>query len=266
MDSISRSWLEILRETADAVRERTGRLLPERVSVPHAMFKERLDRSAHEAILETLQRRAVSVRLVSEEGEATFGAGEVTLTADPVDGTTNLARGLPPAVVSLSAARGEHQSGVFAGVVSDLFSGTTCWAGTEGGAYRDGLPVRVAPPVSYRDGLVSLEVSKLEDLSPVTSLITGARHIRAAGCAASSLCRVAEGVLDAHVDERGSIRATDVSAGLFILGQAGGTWAVDGQPAGDFSLRRETRFRLTAASCPDLLEEIAARRRRRAAS
>jgi fructose-1,6-bisphosphatase/inositol monophosphatase family enzyme len=262
MGSTSLSWREILHETAEAVRDQTGRLLPERGAMSQESFKERLDCSAQEAILETLRRRALSVRLVSEEGVETLGSGEVTLTADPVDGTTNLARGLPPSVVSLSAARGGRQSGVFAALVMDLGSGSTYWAEADRGAYRDGLPIRVSPPVPYRDGLVSLEVSKLDDLSPVASLITGARHIRAAGCAASSLCRVAEGVLDAHVDERGSIRATDVSAGLFILSRAGGLWAVDGTRFADFPLLRETRFRLTAASSPELMEEIAERRRR----
>ncbi|MCF8061567.1 MAG: hypothetical protein K9M82_03540 [Deltaproteobacteria bacterium] len=261
MDSISLSWHEILHEAANSVRERIRRLLPERGTMSFLAFKDLLDRHAHEAILDTLRRRAVSARLVSEEGEETFGEGEFTVTADPVDGTTNLARGLPPSVVSLSAARGMHQSEVVAGLVLDLGSGSFYWADPVRGATRDGLPIRVAPPVSYREGLISMDISKMKDISPVVSLITGARHIRSAGCAASSLCRVAEGLLDAHVDGRGSIRATDVSAGLYILGRAGGVWAVNGIPFGDFSLLRDTRFRLAAASRHDLLEEIARRSR-----
>ena len=256
MDSISLFWLEILGEAASAVRERIRHLLPERGTVSIPSFKERLDLQAHEAIVETLRGRGVSARLVSEEGEETFGGGEFTVTADPVDGTTNLARGLPPSVVSLSAARGRFQSEVVAALVSDLPSGSTYAADPVRGAMRDGRPVMVSGPVAYRDGLISVDVSKMDDLSRMVPLITRARHIRAAGCAASSLCRVAEGSLDAHVDERGSIRATDVSAGLFILKQAGGVWAVDGDPFRDFPLQRETRFRLTAASSRDLLEEI----------
>lgn len=262
MGSTSLSWHEVLHEAASAVRERIRRLLPQRGTRPFPAFKDLLDRNAHEAILETLRRRALSVRLVSEEGEETLGAGEFTVTADPVDGTTNLARGLPPSVVSMSAARGAHQSEVFAALVSDLIGGSSYWADPVRGALRDGRPIRVAAPVSYGEGLVSMDVSKMADLSAVAPLITRARHIRSAGCAASSLCRVAEGVLDAHVDERGTIRGTDVSAGLFILGQAGGAWTVDGSPFGGFPLLRETRIRLTAASGTELLEEIAACRSR----
>jgi myo-inositol-1(or 4)-monophosphatase len=259
MDSTSLFWLEVLGEAASAVRERIRHLLTERGTMSIPSFKERLDLRAHEAIVDTLRRRAVSARLVSEEGEETFGGGEFTVTADPVDGTTNLARGLPPSVVSLSAARGPFQSEVVAALVADLPSGSTCAADPSRGAMRDGRPITVSRPASCRDGLISVDVSKMSDLSTMVPLLTRARHIRAGGCAASSLCRVAEGVLDAHVDERGSIRAVDVSAGLFILKQAGGVWTVDGGPFRDFPLQRETRFRLTAASSPHLLEEISTR-------
>ncbi len=43
-----------------------------------------------------LARRGISACLVSEEGVDTFG-GEHTITADPVDGTTNLAADSVPA-------------------------------------------------------------------------------------------------------------------------------------------------------------------------
>jgi fructose-1,6-bisphosphatase/inositol monophosphatase family enzyme len=71
-----------------------------------------------------------------------------------------------------------------------------------------------------------------------------------------SLCQVAAGVLDAHVDIRGILRATDASAGLLILREAGGFYNVDGEPFGDFPLTRDTRFELAAASCPELMDEI----------
>ena len=71
-----------------------------------------------------------------------------------------------------------------------------------------------------------------------------------------SLCNVAAGVLDAHIDLRGILRATDASSGLLILREAGGIYEVEGEAFGDFSLTKETTFELVAASCPQLLNEI----------
>lgn len=219
-------------------------------------LKRLLDETAQEALCDTFLRRAVSACLVSEEGDEIFGQGEFTITADPVDGTTNLARGLSPSVVSLSVAERPRQEAVICSMILDLTSGCTFSAERGRGATRNGTPIQVSGVTGYRHGLISLDVSKMEDLSPVAALITGARHIRSQGCAALSLCHVAEGVLDAHVDVRGSLRATDVSAGLFILKQAGGICRVNGHPWGDFPLRKDTRVSLAAASQPALLEEI----------
>jgi len=256
MNSSSPPWREILHEAADAVRLRVKGVLSGRGSCPVGELKRLLDETAQGALCDTFSRRGVSARLVSEEGEEIFGQGELIITADPVDGTTNLARGLSPSVVSLSVAERPRQGAVIHAVVSDLETGCTYYAESDRGATRNGLPIRVFGITGYGDGLISMDVSKMEDLSPVIPLITRARHIRAQGCAAVSLCHVAEGVLDAHVDIRGSIRATDISAGLFILKQAGGAYAVDGRPWGDFPLERETRVSLAAASDSALLEEI----------
>jgi fructose-1,6-bisphosphatase/inositol monophosphatase family enzyme len=47
------------------------------------------------------------------------------MVADPVDGTTNLARGLSPAVASISVSETGLQRGVIAGIVSNFFTGET---------------------------------------------------------------------------------------------------------------------------------------------
>jgi myo-inositol-1(or 4)-monophosphatase len=67
---------------------------------------------------------------------------------------------------------------------------------------------------------------------------------------------LASGVVDAHVDLRGSLRSTDVAAGLVILKEAGGIYRVNSSIGGDLELSRETTLRLVAASSPRTLEEI----------
>jgi len=71
-----------------------------------------------------------------------------------------------------------------------------------------------------------------------------------------TLCHVASGTMDAHIDLRGIVRATDVSAGLLILEEAGGVYTVDGVLRGDFPLTRDTRMELVATGSTELLDEI----------
>src|SRR5271169_6628047 len=57
-----------------------------------------VDLAAETAIVETLQQHGVSFMLISEEsGIEKFGTQpeECLVTVDPIDGTTNLMRGLP---------------------------------------------------------------------------------------------------------------------------------------------------------------------------
>jgi myo-inositol-1(or 4)-monophosphatase len=102
-----------------------------------------------------------------------------------------------------------------------------------------------------------MDLSKDPKLEKTSKLIAESRHTRQEGCSAASLCHVAEGVLDAHIDLRGIVRATDISAGLFIIKQAGGVYSVNDEPFGDLDLTRETRCKIIAANTKRLHDEIA---------
>jgi fructose-1,6-bisphosphatase/inositol monophosphatase family enzyme len=62
--------------------------------------------------------------------------------------------------------------------------------------------------------------------------------------------------MDAHIDLRGTLRATDVATGLLILREAGGIYSIDGAVCGDMELSRRTTLNLMAASGGGLLEDI----------
>lgn len=249
-------WRTVLNELVDNIQSKVLTTIPRRHSMPVNEFKRLLDEEAQKAIVETLTSNRVSANLVSEEGDQLFGDGDYVIVADPVDGTTNLARGLQPAVTSISVSETGTQSGVFAGIVVNLYTGETYFAERGKGAMQDEWPLQTAAPTKYRNALVSMDLSKTPHLDVMAPLIRESRHIRVEGCSAMSLCHVAAGVLDAHVDIRGILRATDASASLLILHEAGGVYYVDGEPFGDFPLTRETRFEVAAASCPELMDEI----------
>ena len=87
-------------------------------------------------------------------------------------------------------------------------------------------------------------------------ILEESRHIRQLGCSAMSLCYVSSGVVDAHIDVRGFLRATDCVAGLLINNEAGGIFAIDGVIGGDLPLTRETQLELVTASSSSLMTEI----------
>jgi len=221
-------------------------------------YKHILDEAAQSALVDTLKSRGVSAQLISEEGNVLIGGGGPTVIADPVDGTTNLARGLRYAVTCLSVSENGLQSGTLAALVSDIYTGDIYAAELGKGATLNSCPIRVAAPRQAKSALVSIDISKTPKLDRVTPLLNTCRYIRMFGSSASELTLIASGGFDAHVDVRGTVRATDVAAALTILKEAGGVYAVNGAISGDFTLTKEMTMELVAASSRPLLDELLA--------
>lgn len=250
--------VSILFEVAENVRRCVLDILSGKETLETEELKRTLDLSAHNTIQETLSRLGASMRVVSEEGEYILGKGEVHLIVDPVDGTTNLARGIDHATTSIAISETPYLSGMLAAMVMELNSGLVYWAEKGKGGWLGSSRIRPSRPVSVKDALVSIDISKGSYLGLVKRLIYKARYLRQLGCASISLCQVASGGIDAHIDYRGLLRATDAAAGLFILKEAGGVYSINGVRDGDMILSRGSRLRLIAASSEELLNEITA--------
>jgi len=104
--------------------------------------------------------------------------------------------------------------------------------------------------------MIGMDISKNPAMDRLGKLITASRHVRQQGCSAMSLCNVAAGTLDAHIDLRGIARATDISAGLLMIREAGGVYTINGELLGDMELTQGAKVELVAASNPRLLDEI----------
>jgi fructose-1,6-bisphosphatase/inositol monophosphatase family enzyme len=254
----SSSWITILREAADGICSAIAEARPRGMGLETRDYKHILDEAAQNALVDSLSSRGVSAQLISEEGNVLVGGGGPTVIADPVDGTTNLARDLRPAVTCLSVSENCFHSGTLAAVVKDIYTGDTYAAEPGKGATLNGCPIRIAAPRQARSALVSMGISKTPKLDRVAPLLNACRYIRMFGSSASELTLIASGGFDAHVDVRGTVRATDVAAALTILSEAGGVYAVDGAIGGDFTLTKETTMELVAASNRPLLDELLA--------
>jgi myo-inositol-1(or 4)-monophosphatase len=251
---VSTRWTPVLLEAAENVRTRVRKTLLSKDSLDVSSLKDLLDSEAQLAIKETLSEAGIPVRVVSEEGDYEIGEQGPILVVDPVDGTTNMARGIPFACTSMALSETSHQSGVVIGLVKDFYSGDVYRAERGRGAWRSGK--RIAPSISklVNEALVSIDISKGAPVDRVKQLIPSAGHLRQMGSSALALCYLASGTVDAHVDVRGRLRITDVAAGLLIIREAGGAYVTEAED--DLELSRETTLRLVAASSQWTLEEI----------
>jgi len=249
-------WKKILFDLSTNVQSKVIEVLPQRGKIPYNKFKDLLDNQAQKAIIETITQHNIDATLISEEGNKTFGTGEYIITADPVDGTTNLSRGLQPSVLSLSVATTPHQRDVIAAIVTNFYTGETYYAELNKIPTADDFPIQPAVYIPYKHGLIGMDISKDPKVEKTSKLIAESRHTRQEGCTAASLCHVADGTLDAHIDLRGIVRATDISAGLFLIKEAGGVYSVNGELFGDLPLTREIHCTVIAANSKRLHDEI----------
>ncbi len=147
-------------------------------------------------------------------------SGTLRWVVDPIDGTSNYARGGPRFCVSLGLI--EERASI-AGVLVAPVMGETFAARRGGGATLNGTPIRAAATTELGRAMVECGWSHRLDNEGYFRLVrnvmaTGAT-MRAGGSGALGLADVAAGRLDAYIERH--INLWDVAAALVILAEAG---------------------------------------------
>ncbi|MGQ9679716.1 MAG: inositol monophosphatase family protein [Candidatus Bathyarchaeia archaeon] len=249
-------WLPILRGAAAEARKNVGRIARNSRGLGLNELKNLLDSEAEASIESYLENVGENATIISEEGELVIGSGGSFIIVDPVDGTTNLAKGIPFAVTSLAASDSQRFLDETASIVMDIRTGRCFTAERSKRARIGGMRLKPSEDKPLDQVFLSVDVSKTIISNPLCRLMGKVKYLRQFGCSALALCLVASGVVDAHIDVRGTLRATDIAAGLMILKEAGGAYSINGVVNGDFELSRDSRLKLVAASTPSLLEKI----------
>lgn len=223
--------LEVARQAAVLVRERRAA----GVSVAATKSSDvdvvtEADRASEELIRATLRAARPDDAFLGEEGDDEPGTSGVRWVIDPIDGTVNFLYGLPQYAVSIAA---EVDGRVVAGVVLNVATGTEYVAHRDPDgrpvATRDGQQVGartdvpldktlVATGFSYDRSIRTVQVTAWLDLLPRV------RDIRRLGSCALDLCAVADGTVDAYVEE--GVNLWDHAAGALVAEAAGASWAV----------------------------------------
>jgi myo-inositol-1(or 4)-monophosphatase len=185
--------------------------------------------------------------VMSEESGIHAPEREVVVVLDPLDGSTNAARGIPWFATSACAVDAD---GPRAAVVVNQSSGIRFEATRGGGARRDGEPIRASGCMALGEAIVGF--------SGYPRKYFGWSQYRQLGAAALDLCAVAEGVLDGYaVVGSSSLGSWDYLGGMLICTEAG---AVVAESLGRdlVTLDHTARRTPVAAGTPELLGALSA--------
>lgn len=215
------------------------------------------DRSAEEAIVGVLQAAYPSHAVLGEEG-GQRGQAAQTWLVDPLDGTSNYARGIPWFCVSIAlreepapSPRG-GEAGIVLGVILNPIIGEVYAAERGRGAFAASLADLPADPAGWADlarwrRLRVSAVAALRDagfatgfphnvnetrinLDHFVAVRLEASVVRALGSAALGLAQVADGHLEGYWEI--GPKAWDFAAGMVLVEEAGGrTSDLRGRPA-----------------------------------
>lgn len=209
-----------------------------------------LDLAADDAVVPMLLDAGFGV--MSEESGRHEPQRSVCVVVDPVDGSTNAARGLPCWATSLCAVDAE---GPWVATVVDHSRAITYRAARGLGATRtagDGAPesITVAAAVPLSDAVVAVNGR--------SASWPAARQFRALGSAAIELCLVAEGALDGYLNLDGDSHGSwDYLGAFLVLTEAGGV-AGDAQGRDLVTLDPDARRCIIGASGPVMLDTLSA--------
>ncbi|MDI6691404.1 MAG: inositol monophosphatase family protein [Candidatus Bathyarchaeota archaeon] len=188
---------------------------------------KQIDLAAEEAIVKTLKEHKISFTLISEEsGEKKYGEtpNENFVTADPIDGTTNIDRGIPFYATSIAVSTKPILNTIHTALVTDLPHDITYIAQKGKGAYRNYQKIAPSENTSLEKAVIGMDLNtyRVKEIAPkLSSIIQKTNHIRHLGANALELCYVADGTIDAFLDIRGKLRATDTAAAWLIIQEAG---------------------------------------------
>lgn len=231
-----KNWLQILKECETKIQKQIAPLI-KTLNEPQPNLGigaggdpiKQIDLAAENAIVNTIKKHEISFTLISEEsGIKEYGENpeETYVIVDPIDGTTNLTRGIPFYATSIATAKKPELNAIENALVADLYNNVTYTAEKGKGAKCDNKKIKPSKNAILEEAVIGLDLNtyKIKELIPqITEIAQKTKHIRHLGANALELCYVADGKSDAFIDIRGKLRTTDMAAAWLIINEAGAT-------------------------------------------
>jgi myo-inositol-1(or 4)-monophosphatase len=186
-----------------------------------------IDERAQQLIVEVLDDHCPGFDVLAEESGAHVGAEHADgyrWIIDPIDGTTNFTRGIPPYAVSIAL---QHEAEIVVGVVLDVSRGELFTAVRGGGLFVNGAAARVSRTSTLEESVVTtgFPFRSLDYVDEYLAVMRGfmerSHGVRRPGSAAVDLAYVAAGRFDAFFEL--DLMPWDMAAGMLLVEEAGGT-------------------------------------------
>src|SRR5476649_1060455 len=210
----------------DRLRQAFGHELHVNEATAHDI-KLAADVECQDIIYQILLDHFPKTRCIGEEGDSNNPGdpnAEIEWIVDPIDGTMNLAYGIPHFCVSI-AAREAATKKILLGVIYDPMRRELFTAERGSGAYLNGIRQKVSTRAKLSEAVLAVGFAKSQDsidhcLKLYQVYGNAARQLRAMGSAALDLAYVATGRLDAYIEQ--GVNLWDIAAGLVLVEEAGG--------------------------------------------
>ncbi|MFL5628520.1 MAG: inositol monophosphatase family protein [Ktedonobacteraceae bacterium] len=187
------------------------------------------DREAEDIIIGGLIESGHGFEIITEERPSftTSADPQYRIVIDPIDGSSNVERGIMTAAVALAVLpidkpiSPEH---VQWALVGELFSGTVYQAQHGGGAFRNGRRCQVSETIHIKKSIVGMNFDG-RDLTTLNKLLIQKPvpgKIRRTGSSAMDVVYVASGAYDAFIDIGDLLTGESFLASLSIVREAGG--------------------------------------------
>ncbi len=221
------------------------------------------DRDAEDIIINGLADSGLGFEIITEE-RPTFSTTEnpqYRIVVDPIDGSTNVERGIMTAAVALAALPIDVPvvpENVQWALVGELFSGAVYEAQRGGGAFRNGRRCQVSTVSSLKDCVAGLNLDSRHGDALKTLLTEHPRIgiVRRSGSSAIDSVYVASGTYDAYIDVGDEITGESFLASASIVLEAGGVVTdQEGKPLRPITNLTE-KFSLVIAGHKKLHQEI----------
>jgi myo-inositol-1(or 4)-monophosphatase len=219
-------------ETATRAAIAAGKMLLEGFSKPHQEnFKAaynivtEMDLAAEHLLSEMLRDGFPDYGFLGEESHRSSElAKDAVWIVDPLDGTTNYARGYPLFAVSIALKKFDK---VMVGVVYNPLRDELFAAEDSRGANLNGKPIHVTQTEELGNALLSTgfpydaSTRPARNCEEIEQFIRRTLSLRCDGSAALDLCHVAAGRLDGYWEA--GLDMWDIAAGSLIVKEAGGS-------------------------------------------
>lgn len=224
------------------------------------------DREAEDIIISGLIESGHRFEIITEERPpfTTSSSPQYRIIVDPIDGSTNVSRGISTAAVSLAVLPIDApvvSEQVQWALVGELFSGTVYQAQLGGGAFCNGRRCQVSETKRLDECIAGINFDG-RDLNTLLRLLTrgpAIDKIRRTGSSAMDLVYVANGAYDAYIDIGDIITAESFLAASSIIYEAGGIVTDQyGKPLRPITNLTEG-FSLIAAGAKELHKKIVSR-------